>query len=68
VKTKGGLKDEAWVEIDQVPAPSLAAKWCYSLCKQLHLERPHYQSLQRANAKGYRDHRGFQVHAESFFP
>ncbi len=49
-------------------ARRLATKWRYLLCKQLRQEWPHDQALQRAIAKGYRDHRGFQVHTESFYP
>ncbi len=68
VLTKGGLKDDAWVEIEYVPGGRLAAKWRYLLCQQLHQARPHDLALQQAIEQGYRDHRGFQVYTESFYP
>jgi Putative transposase len=68
VMTKGGLKDDTWIAIDEVPGGRLAAKWRYLLCKQLRQARPHGPALQRANEQGYRDHRGFQVYTESFYP
>jgi Transposase zinc-binding domain/Putative transposase len=68
VMTKGGLKDGKWVEIDSIPAARLSAKWRYLLCKNLRQARPHDQELRRAIEQGYRDHRGFQVHTDSFYP
>ena len=58
VMTKGGLKDDAWVEIDHLPAARLSAKWRYLLCKHLREARPHDRQLQWAITYGYRDHRG----------
>jgi len=68
VLTQGGLKDDAWVEIEGVPGGRLAAKWRYLLCKQLRQARPHDPALHRAIEPGYRDHRGFQVYPDSFYP
>jgi len=68
VMTKGGLKDGEWVEIDHLPAARLSAKWRYLLCRHLREARPHDRQLQWAVAQGYRDHRGYQVHTDSFYP
>lgn len=68
VLTKGGLKDETWIEIDEIPGGRLAAKWRYLLCKQLRQARPYDSALQQAIAQGYREHRGYQVYTESFYP
>ena len=68
VITKGDLKGDAWVEIDGVPGGRLAAKWRYLLCKQLRQARPYDPALQRAIEQTYRDHRGFQIYTESFYP
>ena len=68
VMTKGGLKDDAWVEIDRLSPARLSAKWRYLLCKHLRQARPHDRQLQWAIAQGYRDHRGYQVHTDSFYP
>ena len=66
--TKGGLKDGEWVEIDSIPAPRLAARWRYLLCKHLRQARPHDPALRRAIDQGYRDNRGYQVHTNSLYP
>ena len=66
--TKGGLKDDKWVEIDAIPAARLAAKWRYLLCKHLRQARPHDPELRKAIDQGYCDHRGYQVHTDSFYP
>ena len=68
VMTKGGLKDGAWVEIDRLPAARLSVKWRYLLCKHLREARPHDYKLRQAIGQGYRDHRGYQVHTDSFYP
>ena len=68
VMTKGGLKDGEWVEIDSIPAPRLAARWRYLLCKHLRQARPHDSELRKAIDQGYCDHRGYQVHTDSFYP
>jgi hypothetical protein len=68
VMTKGGLKDGEWVEIDSIPAPRLAARWRYLLCKHLRQARPHDFELRKAIDQGYCDHRGYQVHTDSFYP
>jgi hypothetical protein len=68
VMTKGGLKDGKWVEIDAIPAARLAAKWRYLLCKHLRQARPHERELHKAIDQGYCDHRGYQVHTDSFYP
>jgi hypothetical protein len=68
VMTKGGLKDGAWVDIDRLPPARLSAKWRYLLCKHLREARPHDRQLQWAIAQGYRDHRGYQAHTDSFYP
>jgi hypothetical protein len=47
VMTKGGLKDDAWVEIAEVPGGRLAAKWRYLLCQRLRQRRPTDAALQR---------------------
>ena len=66
--TKGGLKDNTWVEIDEIPGNRLASKWRYLLCKALRQAHPHDPDLQYAITQGYHDHRGFQVYTESFYP
>jgi hypothetical protein len=63
--TKGGLKDDAWVEIAEVPGGRLAAKWRYRLCQRLRERRPHDAALQRVIAQTYVDHQGFQVHTDT---
>jgi len=68
VMTKGGLKDGEWVKINRLPAARLAARWRYLLCKHLRQARPHDLKLRQAIEQGYRDHRGYQVHTESFYP
>jgi hypothetical protein len=68
VMTKGGLKDDTWVEINQVPGNRLAAKWRYLLCQHLRQAHPNDQPLQMATQQGYRDQRGFQVSTDSFYP
>ncbi len=68
VMTKGGLKDGKWEEIDKLPGGRLAAKWRYLLCKHLRQARPHDPELRKAIDQGYRDHRGYQVHTDSFYP
>ena len=68
VMTKGGLKDDKWIEIDHLPAARLSAKWRYLLCKHLREARPHDDKLRQAIGQGYRDHRGYQVHTDSFYP
>jgi hypothetical protein len=68
VITKGGLRKNTWVEIDEIPGNRLASKWRYLLCKALRQAHPHDPDLQRAITQGYHDHRGFQVHTESFYP
>ena len=68
VMTKGGLKDDAWVEITDVPGGRLAAKWRYWLCQRLRQLRPDNAALQRVIAQTYTDHHGFQVHTDSFYP
>jgi hypothetical protein len=68
VMTKGGLKDGKWVEIDTIPAARLAAKWRYLLCKHLRQARPHDPELRKAIDQGYCEHRGYQVHTDSFYP
>jgi hypothetical protein len=68
VMTKGGLREEQWVEIDGVPGNRLAAKWRYLLCKRLRALRPYDRDLQRVFDQTYHDHRGFQVHTDSFYP
>ena len=68
VMTKGGMKDGQWVEIDKLPGGHLAAKWRRLLCKHLRKARPFAQKLRRAIDQGYRDHRGYQVHTDSFYP
>lgn len=68
VMTGGGLRDDAWVEIDSVPGGRLAAKWRYLLCQRLRERRPHDRDLQHVIDQTHRDHRGFQVHTESFYP
>jgi predicted RNA-binding Zn-ribbon protein involved in translation (DUF1610 family) len=68
VMTKGGLKDNAWLDIDEVPGGRLAAKWRYLLCQRLRQRRPHDADLQRVIAQTYVDHHGFQVYTESFYP
>ena len=68
VMTKGGLKDDKWIEIDHLPAARLSAKWRYLLCKHLREARPHDYKLRQAIGQGYRDHRGYQVHTDSFYP
>jgi hypothetical protein len=45
--TKGGFKDDAWVEIADVPGGRLAAKWRYLLCQRLRQRRPTDAALQR---------------------
>jgi len=66
--TKGGLKDGEWVEIDHLPAARLSAKWRYLLCKHLRQACPHDSELRKAIDQRYRDHRGYQVHTDSFYP
>ncbi len=68
VMTNGGLKDGQWVEIAKLPGGRLAAKWRYLLCKHLRKARPFDQKLRKAIDQGYRDHRGYQVHTDSFYP
>jgi hypothetical protein len=68
VMTKGGLSDGAWVEIDKLPGGRLAAKWRYLLCKHLCQARPFDHELRKAVDQGYRDHRGYQVKTDSFYP
>lgn len=70
VMTKGGFRsrDGKWVEIDSIPAARLSAKWRYLLCKHLRQAIPFDQELRQAIEQGYRDHRGFQVHTDSFYP
>ena len=68
VMTKGGLKDDAWLEIAEVPGGRLAAKWRYLLCQRLRQRRPNNTDLQRDIAQTYIDHHGFQVYTESFYP
>jgi hypothetical protein len=68
VMTKGGLKDGEWVEIDKLPGGRLAAKWRYLLCKHLYQARPFDHELRKAVDQGYRDHRGYQVKTDSFYP
>ena len=64
VMTKGGQ----WVEIDRLPGNRLSARWRYLLCKNLRKARPCDQKLRRAIDQGYHDHRGYQVHTDSFYP
>jgi len=68
VMTKGGLKNDKWVEIDKLPGGRLAAKWRYLLCKHLRKSRPFDQKLRKAIDQGYRDYRGYQVKTDSFYP
>jgi len=68
VMPKGGLKDNAWLDIDDVPGGRLAAKWRYLLCQRLRKRRPHDAALERVIAQTYVDHHGFQVYTESFYP
>jgi hypothetical protein len=68
VMTKGGLKDGQWVEIAKLPGGRLAAKWRYLLCKHLCQARPFDHDLRKAVDQGYRDHRGYQVKTDSFYP
>jgi hypothetical protein len=68
VMTKGGLRDGDWVEIDKLPGGRLAAKWRYLLCKHLCQARPFDHELRKAVDQGYRDHRGYQVKTDSFYP
>jgi hypothetical protein len=56
------------VEIDKLPGGRLAAKWRYLLCKHLRQARPFDQKLRKAIDQGYHDHRGYQVHTDSFYP
>lgn len=46
--TKGGLKDNLWVEIDELPGNRLASKWRYLLCEAL---RQMYPSRRRFAAR-----------------
>ena len=62
VITKGGLRKNTWVEIDEIPGNRLASKWRYLLCKALRQAPPHDPDLQRAITQGYHDHRGFQIY------
>jgi hypothetical protein len=64
VITKGGLRKNTWVEIDEIPGNHLASKWRYLLCKALCQAQPHDPDLQCAITQGYHDHRGFQVYTE----
>jgi hypothetical protein len=68
VMTTGGLKGDAWTDIEGIPGNRLAAKWRYLLCKRLRQVRPHDEALQRVIDQTYQDHRGFQVHTDSFYP
>ena len=68
VMPTGGLKDGQWVEIELPHPARLSAKWRYLLCKHLQQARPHDRKLRWAVAQGYRDHGGYQVHTESFYP
>ena len=68
VITKGGLRKNTWVEIDEIPGNRLASKWRYLLCKTLRQAHPHDPDLQHAITQGYHDHRGFQVYTQSFYP
>lgn len=64
----GGLKDGKWVEITLPHPARLAAKWRYLLCKHLQQACPHDRKLRWAIARGYREHRGYLVHTDSFYP
>jgi hypothetical protein len=68
VITKGGIIDGKWVEIKSVPGDRLSAKWRYLLCKRLMEMRPADTVLKNVIAKTYKDHHGFMVHTESFYP
>jgi hypothetical protein len=66
--TKGGLRKNSWVEINEIPSNRVASQWRYLLCKALGQAHPHDPDLQHAISQGYHDHRGFQVYTESFYP
>ncbi|MGD0751690.1 MAG: transposase [Anaerolineales bacterium] len=68
VITKGGLRKNTWVEIDEIPGNRLASEWRYLLCKTLRRAHPNEPDLQHAITQGYHDHRGCQVYTESFYP
>ncbi|MBA4383924.1 MAG: hypothetical protein C0410_04255 [Anaerolinea sp.] len=68
VMTKGGLNNGKWVEIECVPGDRLSTKWRYLLCKKLRELRPFDTALQRMSAKTFKDHHGFVVYTESFYP
>jgi hypothetical protein len=59
--TKGGLRKNSWVEINEIPSNRVASQWRSLLCKALGQAHPHDPDLQHAISQGYHDHRGFQV-------
>ena len=68
VVTKGGLVNGKWVEIESVPGDRLSTKWRYLLCKKLRELRPFDTALQQVIAKTFKNHHGFVVYTESFYP
>lgn len=68
VITMGGLVNGKWVEIDSVPGDRLSIKWRQLLCKKLRKLRPSDTALQQVIDKTFKDHHGFVVHTESFYP
>jgi len=68
VITKGGLIDGKWVEIDHIPGNLLSIIWRRLLCKKLRELRPSDSALQKVIEKTFKEHHGFVVHTESFYP
>ena len=61
-----GSKSTAYLPLACLPNGVMVAK--PPLCKHLRQARPFDQELRQAIDQGYRDHRGFQVHTDSFYP
>ena len=66
--TMGGMVDGKWVEIDSVPGDRLSKIWRKLLCEKLRKIRSSDAALLKVIDKTFKDHHGFVVHTESFYP
>ena len=68
IMTKGGLVDDKWVEIESIPGDRLFKIWRKLLCEKLRKIRSSDVALLKVIDKTFKDHHGFVVHTESFYP